>query len=242
MTRRLDQLREAKRLKDFMAAPIIPAKTDCTSRSTADPGYTSTEEANSEASPGTRAPAPAAEPGHTNTQARTAAAELGDTNTEAPAAAAEPEHTNTAAPTAAAEPEHTNTAAPTAAAEPEHTNTAAPTPAAEPEHTNTAAEPKSPTTAFFEESYTQPDEDPYMQCMHFEKLIADPVGRPIATPVRSSFELRVSQDAQVLRSPTPTEPEPQDLDFNQLDDRCDDLASRHQLQLGSLLSETNPRP
>ena len=229
MTRRLDQLREAKRLKDFMAAPIIPAKTDCTSRSTADPGYTSTEEANSEASPGTRAPAPAAEPGHTNTQARTAAAELGDTNTEAPAAAAEPEHTNTAAPTAAAEPEHTNTAAPT--------------PAAEPEHTNTAAEPKSPTTAFFEESYTQPDEDPYMQCMHFEKLITDPVGRPIATPVRSSFELRVSQDAQVLRSPTPTEPEPQDLDFNQFDDGCDDdLASRHQLQLGSLLSETNPRP
>ena len=81
-----------------------------------------------------------------------------------------------------------------------------------------------------------------MQCMHFEKLITDPVGRPIATPVRSSFELRVSQDAQVLRSPTPTEPEPQDLDFNQFDDGCDDLASRHQLQLGSLLSETNPRP
>ncbi|CAE7241178.1 unnamed protein product [Symbiodinium sp. CCMP2592] len=47
------------------------------------------------------------------------------------------------------------------AAEPESTNNPEPKAAAEPESTNNS------------ESYTQPDEDPYMQPMHFEKLLTD---------------------------------------------------------------------
>ena len=211
VTRRLDQLREAKRIKDLMAAPVLP-----------EPGSTSTEHTNKEAQ------TPAAEPEHTNTEAPSAA-EPEHTNTEAPSAA-EPEHTNTEAPSPAAEPEHTNTEAPSPTAEPGHTNTEAPGPTTEPEHTN---------TAWFEDSYTQPDEDPYMTPMQFEKFITSPASRPIATPVRSTLDLRLSQDAQVLRSPTPsqcTDPEPADVDTMVLHDGYDDLASRHDTHLRSLIS------